>query len=133
MKNNILFTLSLLAFFGTCETNLVSVDTVPTLKMYSDVTKAPQTNNPVEPTKKYVYEPDPARNSTAYSTPTKNETIEKVQDMYRNLSAREKTNFNKAYKQLQDICQTIIRNHEVSFSQNLNSTTRNLGPVQRQR
>ncbi len=114
-------------------TKLVAVDTVPTLKMYSDATKAPQTNNPVEPTKKYVYEPDSARNSTAYSTPTKNETIEKVQDMYRNLSAREKTNFNKAYKQLQDICQAIIRNHEVSFSQNLNSTTQNLGPVQRQR
>lgn len=133
MKNNILFTLSLLAFFGTCETNLVSVDTVPTLKMYSDATKAPQTNNPVEPTKKYMYEPDPAqvavRSSNTGSSSNVQDNIQKVQSMYSTLSAEEKRNFNKAYKQLQDTCKTIISKHEISFSRSSNPTAYDLGPV----
>jgi len=77
------------------------------------------------------YKTDPTRNPISFSTSTKNEAIEKVQDIYRSLSAKEKSDFNKAYRQLQDICQAIIHNHGISFNQSSNPTADNSGPAQR--
>ncbi len=116
-------------------TKLVAVDTIPTLNMYGDIKNVTENRgNSNEPTKKYMYEPDPAqvavRSSNTGSSSNVQDNIQKVQSMYSTLSAEEKQNFNMAYKQLQETCKTIISKHEISFSRSSNPTSYDLGPVQ---
>lgn len=136
MKNRF-FTFILAIYALTLpQTKLVAVDTIPTLNMYYGNIKnvAEDTNKNGEPTRKYVYEPDPAqvgiRSSKTDPDNNVQDAIAKVQSIYSNLSAEEKRKFNKIYKEFLDTCKIIISKHEISFNRSSNPSAHNLGPVE---